>query len=309
MTIHPCYIGCDISKASLDFYDPETSKLVPVANRPQAIRDHLKAYHGHSIFVVYEATGGYDRALAHALSEAGIPSHRINPMQAKRFAQATGRKAKTDPLDARMLADLGARLTPSADSLPNAKREALAGLHRRRDQLVELRKRERTRAKEETCPRLQASYDQVITLLSEEIAVFDEEITALMKADQKLCREAALLQTAPGVGPDTATTLIALMPELGTINPKQVASLAGLAPFNHDSGKLKGRRCISGGRRRIRRALYMAALTAVRHSKRFHAFYKRLTERNPAKKVALIAVARKLLVTLNAMIRDKKSFA
>ncbi len=288
MTIHPCYIGCDISKASLDFYDPDTSKLVSVGNTPDAIAAHLQVYRDRSVFVVYEATGTYDRALAHALAETSIPSHRINPMQAKRFAQAIGQKAKTDPLDARMLADLGARLTPVADNRPAPEREALAGLHRRRDQLVELRKRERTRVKEETCPRLKASHDQVISLLSEEIALFDEEIAALIKADQKMCREAALLQTAPGVGPVTVTTLIALMPELGTINPKQAASLAGLAPFNHDSGKLKGRRCISGGRRRVRRALYMAALNAVRRSDRFQTFYQRLTARNQAKKVALI---------------------
>ena len=308
MTIPEAYIGCDVSKAHLDFFDPKTQRARRIANDTAAISACLEDFAGRSVFVVYEATGAYDRRLAHALAGAQIPSCRINPTRARRFAQATGRKAKTDPLDARMLADLGARLTPEADILPCAAREQVGLLHKRRDQLVDMRKIERTRMREAADDRLRRSFSDMIGVLDEQIAAIEAAIEALIAGDEEMRRKHALLQSAPGVGPVTATTLLALMPELGALGPKAAASLAGLAPFNHDSGAMKGRRCISGGRRRVRCALYMAAMAAARNSLRFKTFYDALCARNPARKVALIAVARKLLTALNAMLRDNKAF-
>lgn len=309
MTIHPCYIGCDISKSHLDIFDPSTNRTERIANGEEAIVAWLTGLAGRNVFIVYEATGAYDRALAHGLAAAGLPGHRLNPTRARRFAQLTGRKAKTDALDARMLADLGRRFTPPADPPPCARRERLSLLHKRRDQLVDLRKIERTRLKGITDEVVKASIDQVIGMLDAQIADIEAGIDRLISADTDMRARAALLRSAPGVGPVTATTLLALMPELGSLTPKEVASLAGLAPFNHDSGTLKGRRCISGGRRRVRHALYMAALAATRRGNRFKTFYDKICARHPARKVALIAVARKLLTVLNAMIRDQKKFA
>lgn len=309
MTIHPCHVGCDVSKAHLDFFDPEHPGVVRIANEEAAIGSYLDGLAERPVFVVYEATGTYDRALAHGLAARGLPSHRINPIQAKRFAQATGRRAKTDPLDAAMLADLGARLTPPPDPAPCKQRERLCALHKRRDQLVDQRKRERTRAKEAMDTAVARSIQTIIHVLTEEITAIEAVMNDLIAKDDTLRRKREILHSAPGVGAVTAATVLALMPELGAVNPKQIASLAGLAPFNHDSGAMRGRRCIAGGRRRVRHALYMAALTACRAEGRYKTFYDKLCAKNPAKKIAIIAVARKLITHLNAMIRDDKPFA
>lgn len=309
MTICSCYVGCDISKAHLDIFDPQDGRAARIANRPDAIASYLEGLAGREVFFVFEATGGYDRALRFALAAAGVRGARVNPTAAKRFAQATRRKAKTDALDARMLSDLGARLTPAADPVPCEKRERLGLLHKRRDQLVDMRKGERTRLKELGDAFIIASVKTLIDKLDAMIAEMEAEIAALTASDGVMRRAAALMRTAPGVGPVTATTLIALMPELGRVSPKRIASLAGLAPFNHDSGALRGRRCISGGRRRVRHALYMAALSAIRSNERYRGLYEDIAKRAGAKKIAIIAVARKLLTHLNAMIRSQKQWA
>lgn len=308
MTIHPCYIGCDISKAHIDFFDPECGRVSRIANRPEAIGEMLAGFAERSVFFIYEATGVYDKALRFALAEACIAGSRVNPTAAKRFAQATRRKAKTDALDARMLSDLGQRLTPSADPAPCPARERLGVLHRRRDQLVSMRAKEKVRLKDGDDAVVCASIKTMIEMLTGQIKDLAVQISALLDSRDDMRCAQALLLTAPGVGPVTATTMIALMPELGNASPKNIASLAGLAPFNHDSGKLRGKRCISGGRRRVRHALYLAALSAVRYCERYRRFYENLCRRCAAKKIALIAVARKLLIALNAMIRDQKQF-
>ena len=309
MTIHPCYIGCDISKSHLDIFDPLTTKLTRIANTQAAIAGHLSSFATRAVIVVYEATGRYDTALRRGLEAAGIPGCRTNPAMARQFARATGRKAKTDRVDAMMLSDLGRCLTPPADPPACALRTRLADLATRRDQLVALRAAEKNHLEKTEHPDIVASIHAVIAGLSEQISQITKKIEALIAAEQTLHEEARRLQSAPGVGPVTAVTLLARMPELGTLTPKTAAALAGLAPFNHDSGKLRGRRCISGGRGRVRRALYMAALSAIKTPGTLRDMYQRLTARGTAKKAALIAVARKLLTILNAMARDKKNFA
>ena len=309
MTIPFCYVGCDISKHFLDIFDPVHGSVRRIENTPAAIDAWLSALADRTAFVVFEATGHYDNALRHGLARADIPGARVNPMMARRFAEARGRRAKTDMLDARMLADLGARFQPAPDAPPCAHRERLALLAKRRDQLVAMRKTEKTRLKEMRDPVASACIEEMIDYLDTRIDALEADIQALINRIETIAEDVSLLRTAPGVGPVAALTCVALLPELGRLSPNKIAALAGLAPFNHDSGAKKGRRAIAGGRRRVRQALYMAALGAIRSCKRYKTFYEALVSRAPAKKVAIIAVARKLLTHLNAMMRDRKIWA
>jgi len=302
MTIHPCYIGCDISKAHLDFFDPD------VENTAAAISVFLAALSDRSVFVVYEATGSYGRVLRHRLAECQIASAQLNPMMAKRFAQAVGSRAKTDAQDARMLSLLGQRLAPEADPPPCPKRERLAALHLLRDQLVEMRAKQRRRLQDVCFEDIAAIHQALIDQLTARIEALEHDIDGVIKQDAAMNQTAALLKTVPGVGAVTVATLLSLMPELGALSPKKIAALAGLAPYNHDSGAFRGYRKIAGGRRRVRHALYMAAVSAARFNPHLKAIYDRLVQKGKAKKLALIAVARKLITILNAIIRDQKAW-
>lgn len=308
MTIPHRYVGCDICKHHLDLYDATAKRHWRIANDAAAIKTLAAELAATGAFLIMEATGGYDRSLRHTLAAAGVGFRRINPMMARRFAEARGARAKTDALDARMLADFGTLFRPAADPAPDAKRETLTALARRRDQLVAMRAAEKTRLKEAEDPAVKDSLLEMINLLDSRIRRLEHAIQARLKADADIAAQARLLQTAPGIGPVAATILIALMPELGRTSPKRIAALAGLAPYNRDSGRRQGSRACSGGRTRVRRALYMAALAAARTCPRMQRFYLRIVERTGAKKPALIAVARKLLTCLNAMIRDQKAW-
>ena len=309
MTIHHTYVGCDISKSMIDLFDPQTDKLFRVANEPAALRAFAATLERQASFVVFEATGGHDRLLRHALSGAGVAFARINPMMARRFAQARGRLAKTDRLDARMLCELGTMFQPPAAPPPCPHRERLAAFARRRDQLVEVKAREWRHLSEAFDPAIIEDIKAVIAILDKRIKSLEADIARQMRSIDDLAEQADRLVSAPGVGTITALTLIAHMPELGQTSPKAIASLAGLAPFNNDSGARRGKRAIRGGRPRVRKALYMAALGAIRASARFKAFYTAIAARSGSKKLAIIAVARKLLTVLNAMQRDNKSYA
>ena len=230
-------------------------------------------------------------------------------MTARRFAQARGRLAKTDRIDARSLAQYGTAFQPAADAPPSPARERLAALARRRDQLVEARAVELKHRADAFEPEVLADIDAVIAVLDARIHEIEALIEHQLRADPQLVRQAERLSSAPGVGPVTVLTVLAHMPELGHLSPKRAAALAGLAPFNDDSGQRIGRRAIAGGRPRVRKALYMAALGAIRANARFAAFYNALAARSGSRKLAIVAVARKLLVALNAMLRDDKAFA
>ena len=308
MTLHPNFIGCDVSKDTLDLFDPESGRYRRVANQLEALQDFAASLEPGRDIVVLEATGHHDRLLRHALSARGIGYVRLNPVTARRFAEARGRLAKTDRIDARSLADFGATFRPQPDTPPCPQRERLAALARRRDQLVEIRARELSRA-EEFVPEIAADIDASIATLDARIAELEATIRRQVAASDELARQADQLMSAPGVGPVTALTLLAHMPELGRLSPKTAAALAGLAPFNADSGQKRGRRAIAGGRPRVRKALYMAALGAIRANQRFKDFYSGIAQRSGSKKVAIIAVARKLVTVLNAMLRDGKAFA
>lgn len=308
MTLHPHVIGIDIAKRTLDGFDQARGQGWRLPNTPEAVANLVQSWAGCDVLVVFEATGSYDAVLRHALTAAGVAFARVNPARARDFARATGRLAKTDAIDARLLALMGAGLALAPSPAADPDRERLALLHKRRDQLVATRQEERTRLAEIEAPQIEASLQAHLAWLDQAIRDLEEAIRQALAASQTLREAERLLRSAPGVGPVTATTLLALMPELGARSGGAVAALAGLAPFNADSGQHRGTRRIQGGRRRVRQALYMAAVTAARISPPFADLYQRLCERGKPAKLALIAVARKLLVTLNALLKTKIPF-
>jgi len=306
MILHPVVIGIDVSKHHLDLFD-ERSGPQRLANTPEAVQAWAAGLSSPA-FVVFEATGSYDAVLRQALAAAGIAYARVNPQQVRAFARALGQKAKTDPIDARLLAEFGRRLSPRACPAASAARERLALWHKRRDQLVAMRQQERTRRSDSQDQEIAALIDRHIAVLTQEIAAVEQTLKGLIAADADLARAQERLQSVPGVGPVTALTLLALMPELGRRSPKAIAALAGLAPFNDDSGQRRGTRQIRGGRKRVRDALYMAAISAARSPTRLGRFVQALRQAGKPPKLALIALARKILVILNAIVRDNTSF-
>jgi len=300
-------VGIDVSKKHLDIFDEGLGVPERIANATQAITQ-LVARWRCDVLVVFEATGVYDLELREALSRAGIRFARINPARARDFARASGQLAKTDPIDARMLAAFARAMQPATEQAVNPARNALARLAKRRDQLVLMRAQEKNRRSEADDRAMADRIGRLIEVLDGEIEEIEADISALIKAEAEISDDAQLMRSLPGVGPVACMQLIAQMPELGKVGPKQVAALAGLAPFNVDSGAYRGKRKIAGGRKRVRDALYMAALNAVRRADPFRAFYSRLRQAGKPAKLALIAVARKLLTVLNAMMRDRKPY-
>ena len=308
MKIAPGFIGIDIAKFHLDIFDATIGHVVRIDNTPAAVAALTAGWAASGAYVLFEATGNYDRVLRHALVAAGIAFARVNPARARAFARAVGFLAKTDAIDARMLAAMAQSLRPEPQPAASAERARLARLNKRRDQLVATRQQERTRRRD--CPDadLIASLDAHLAWLDAAIREIEAEIGTAIAATPELRADRSLLVSAPGVGPVTAATLLALLPELGQRSPKTIAALVGLAPLNRDSGAQRGRRSIQGGRKRVRDALYIAAFTAARHDPRFAAIYQRLRDAGKPIKLALVAVARHLLTILNAMLRDAKPF-
>ena len=308
MTIHHNFIGCDIGKEAIDIFDRRMARFCRIDNNEAALSAFAQRLDRASDLVVFEATGHCDRLLRLCLAQAGIGFARVNPKTARRFAQARGRLAKTDRIDARSLAEMGAMFALTAEAPPCPVRERLAALARRRDQLVEARAIERRHLGDAFDPAIRTDIQAMIVTLGEKIAAIEAMIDEQMESGH-LAEEARRLASAPGIGKVTALTLLAHMPELGSLSPKAAASLSGLAPFNDDSGKRSGRRRIKGGRPRVRKALYMAALGAIRASTRLRSFYEAVAARTGAAKAGIIAVARKLITILNAIQRDKTEYA
>jgi len=308
MIIHPGFVGIDISKNRLDVFDATTGRSEQWANAAEAIASLVERLRASGTkLVVFEATGRYDTHLRMAFAAAGVDFARVNPARARDFARSLGLLAKTDAIDARMLAAMGQSLELEGHPAADPERERLALLHKRRDQLVATRKQEQTRLAEataDTCDSLNAH----LAWLDEAIAGIDLLIAKLIARHAELEAARKLMCSVPGIGPVTSTTLLALMPELGARSHKTIAALAGLAPFNCDSGQARGTRQIQGGRRRVRQALYMAAVSVSRSKSRFAEAYRALRQAGKPAKLALVAIARKLLVTLNAIIRDEVPF-
>jgi transposase len=296
------FVGVDVCKARLD-----------VAERPGGRSSYANDKSGIAAFVetlspspptlvIMEATGGLERQLAFALTAAKIPFAVVNPRQTRDFAKAIGRLAKTDAIDAEVLAQFGEMVRPAPRPLPPEETRRLNALVTRRRQLVEMTIAERNHRA--TIHEVAAeSVDISLGHLVKEQRRIDAEIAEAIAASPTAKAKAKLLRTVPGVGPVTAATLSAALPELGTLNRRQIAMLVGLAPIANDSGQHRGRRSTWGGRADVRSVLYMAALVASRHNPVLRAHYAKLVAQNKLPKVALIACARKLLVTLNAMVR------
>lgn len=308
MSITPVCVGIDVSKAYLDIFDPLAGDF-RIENTISAVSAFVSTQRVLGRFVVFEATGYYDRVLRLCLEAAGVAHARVNPEQARDFARALGRRAKTDAVDARMLADFGRALAPKPRPPSDLARENLAMRHKRRDQLVAMRQQEVVRRNEGEDAATADSLTRHLAWLDKEIEAVEDGIRAAIAADESLRKAERRLRSVPGIGPVAAVTLLALMPELGRRSPKAIAALAGLAPFNNDSGKRRGQRMIKGGRARVRKALYMAALAAANSKTRLGDFARKLRAAGKPPKLVLIALARKILVILNAICRENASFA
>lgn len=256
--------------------------------------------------VVLEATGGLEGAVITSLASAGLAVMRINPKRVRDFARAQGLLAKTDALDAYVLALFGARMQPPLRAWPEAERQQLAAWVARQQQLIGERAGERTRLHQTTEPKLRKSVERVIAFLGKELALLEKQLTAWVAQSEIWKAQEALLRTAPGVGPKTALRLLAQLPELGRVNRREIAALVGVAPFACDSGKWRGKRRIRGGRGGVRALLYLASWTVIRTPGSLQQFYLRLVAAGKPKQVALIAIARKLLLALNEMMRTNQ---
>ena len=300
------WVGIDVSKATLDIALRPSQQNIQVPNTPEGI---VKLWEQLSLLtieqVIIEATGGYEQAVALDLHDRGLTVSVINPRQGRDFAKATGRLAKTDAIDAQMLAHFGEALKPGATAFASQTEQELQALISRRRQLVEMLSAEKNRvsiAKRWVLPDVEAHIDW----LQDRIKQLDREIQTLSQSDVQWRSRLALLQSVPGIGPVISTTLLAALPELGTVSDKRISALVGVAPLNRDSGNARGKRWIWGGRASVRAVLYMGALVAVRHNPILKAFYDRLLAQGKAKKVALTACMHKLLRILNAIVRDQK---
>ena len=295
------YVGVDVAKNWLDIYHPERG-LRRIDNTPAAARAFAKSRAREGAWAIFEASGGYDRVLREALEAARARFSRVNPRQARDFARAMGVIGKTDQLDARMLSELGARLTPAPAEPTHPARRALQAQATRRRQLVQMRKQEATRLQQTADAPARADIRSLVVVLDRRIKRVEARMAEIVAADAELAATDRRLRTTPGVGPVVSATLIAEMPELGRLDRRRIAALAGLAPIARDSGTRRGYRAIGGGRPVVRTMLYLAALHASRCDPTFGAFRDRMQKAGKPVKAALVATARKLLCTLNAML-------
>lgn len=256
--------------------------------------------------VALEATGGYETITAAAFAAAGLPVVVVNPAQIRAFAKAIGQRAKTDPIDAAVIAHFAEATKPAIRPLPDEETRLLGDLVARRRQIIEMIVAERQREKRATANSLKKSIARLVKALEKELTSADTDIAGAMRASPVWREKEDLLSSVPGVGPAIARTLIAELPELGRLNRKEIASLAGLAPFTRQSGQWRGKSFIGGGRTSVRTVLFMGALVAKKHNPVLKIFFDRLVAAGKPKMVALIAVARKLLTILNAVLRDQK---
>lgn len=298
-------IGCDLSRAAIDVCILPSGLTTQIENAPEALVAWVRTI-AHDAIVVFEATSGCDAHLMAALGVREVPFSRVNPRQAREFARAIGVLAKTDRVDARVLAEMGQRLSLPRTKPPGPARLRLADLLRRRKQIVDMRKAEKLRRHSAGQDDILRDINAMIEVLDRRVKALDTEIARLIASDPVLSKQADLLGAVPGIGPTVLATLLGELPELGTLCRRRIASLAGLAPHARESGLWKGSRRIWGGRRKVREALYIAALSASRRVPSLVAMRERMRAKAKAPKTILIAIARRLLVILNAMLRDNR---
>jgi transposase len=302
------FVGIDVSKAWLDVAVDPTGEYWRSENNEQAILElSIRLVRLEPKCIVVEATGGYEVQLVNLLCAASLPVARVNPGRVRRFAQGLNWLAKTDKIDAKLLARFAEKANPRLTKLPREHEKRLAALVKRRKQVLDMLVSEHNRletADADVLPYIQNS----MTMLQKQLDELDQAIHSLIDNTPDLKGKQDLLLSVPGVGKVTASTLASQLPELGTCDRKQIATLVGVAPFSRDSGKKRGKRVIKGGRPAIRSVLYMATLSATRYNPVIRSFYDRLIRNGKETKVALVACMRKLLTILNAMIRDHRSW-
>ena len=299
------YLGIDVARDHLDVAVHPTGTAWRVANTPTGHATLRQRVQGQPYRrLVLEASGGYEQAVADVLAAAGLPVVVVNSRQVRDFARARGILAKTDTLDAQVLAHFAATVQPRVRPRPDAATQHLSDLVTRRRQLRDMRTAEQQRRRQAPAA-IRADIDALLAVLKRRLARLEAQIVRAVQATPTLRTRAAWLRSIPGIGPVAAATLLAEVPELGTLNRKQVAALVGVAPFNRDSGAWRGRRCVWGGRAAVRAVLYMATLTACRLHPGLRAFYQRLLAAGKPPKVALTACLRKLIVLCNALCKQQ----
>lgn len=302
------FVGIDVSKRWLEVCVHGETGSQKLGNDADGLITLLEGMRGvQPELIVFEATGGYESRAVQALSAAGWPVAVVNPTRVRRFAEALGVLAKTDKLDAQMIAHFASVVQPTANGRQTPLEEQLAAGVERRRQLLVVLTAEKNRLS--TCPDcVRPDIEAHIAWLEERIEHLEDEIQTCILMRPEWQQRAELIDSVPGVGPVTACTMVAELPELGRLNRQKIAALVGVAPFNKDSGPKKRKRHIFGGRAGVRRTLYMAALSASKHNPVIRAFYQSLLQRGKEKKVALVACMRKLLVMINAMVREGRAW-
>jgi len=305
-THHSIVLGIDISKNSLDAHILPDGRSWHVKTDPHSLAKWVKQLPDGISLAVMEATGGLQNIPAAALARANIPVAIVNPQRVRGFAKAIGQRAKTDPIDARIIAQFALKMQPTPRQLPDETQALLAELVARRCQLVDNRAAEKCRLTTATAKPIRRNIEASIRWLDRQISKIDKQINEQIRNSPMWLVNEKLLMSVPGIGPVNAHVLTAQLAELGTTSGAQIAALVGVAPFARESGKWRGKRSIRGGRAHVRAALYMAALSASKCNPVLRAFYQRLLAKGKPKKVALTAVMRRLIVILNAIIRDQK---
>ncbi len=299
------FVGIDVAKARLDIALWPTAPGWSVPNDPEGVADLVTRLHGvEPALVVLEATGGLELPVTAALATAGVPVVVVNPRQVRDFAKATGKLAKTDSIDAQVLAHFAQAVRPEPRPLPDAQAQALEALLVRRRQVVAMLTAEKNRLSRTLAP-VRQRVRAHITYLERELGHLDADLRNALHSSPLWREQDNLLQSVPGVGPVLSLTLLAALPELGTLDRRRISSLVGVAPLNRDSGTLRGKRTVWGGRATVRAALYMGALVASRWNPVLRTFYRRLCAAGKPKKVALTACMRKLLTILNAILKNR----
>ena len=300
------YVGIDVSKETLDMAVHASDQRWRFANSDEGITETLSCLEELCpTLVVLEATGGFQYPLAAVLAVATVPMVVVNPRQVRDFARATGRLAKTDAIDARVLAHFAAVVHPPSRLLPDTQGQELKAILTRRRQLIEMLTAERNRLHSARSRSVKEHIQAHISWLEEEMAHIDHDLGHSIRQSPVWQEKDDLLKSVPGVGPVLSTTLLADLPELGLLNRREIAALVGVAPFNRDSGHTRGQRAVWGGRAVVRSALYMATLVATRHNPIIRDFYRHLLSAGKPKKLALTACMRKLLTILNALLKYK----
>jgi transposase len=302
------FVGIDVSKASLDVAVHPTKEDWTVSNDPAGLQELLPRLQAlQPQIIVLEATGRYETLLVAALLAGGLPVAVVNPRQVRDFAKSIGRLAKTDRIDAHVLARFATAVELKVRPLPDAQLQELSDLLARRRQVVEMLTAEKNRFKMARGP-VQADIREHIAWLERKLDQLDDELRQRLRSSPVWREKEDLLRSVPGVGPVLSVTLLAELPELGQLDRKQIAALVGVAPLNRDSGQHQGKRMVWGGRAAVRSALYMGTLVATRHNPVIKRFYERLLAAGKARKVALVACMHKLLIILNAMIKHRTTW-